>query len=381
MRKSELGIYGLQHLLAMISACILVPLLTGFPVSIALFASGVGTIIFYFVTDKKVPIYLGSSFAFIAPLAYVVSNNSISAALGGVIVAGLIYIVVSFGIIKGGANTLHKLFPTRVTAPIIMLIGLTLAPVAVEQLQTHYIVGIVTLLVTAFFIITKSTYFSAIPILAGIGAGYLVSIPFGLIELTYNPIIGLPEFTLPTFNLNAIMLIAPLAIVSIIEHVGDIVAAGEVTEHNYLIDPGIEKTLLGDGLATLFAGLVGGIPNTTYSENIGVLKITEKYNPKIMVTAGIFAILLSFSPFVTGVINSIPQAVIGGVSILLFGMIFIVGLESLVSIEMNKADNIVIATTMIVGLGGSILQFGNIEFSSLAVASIVAIVLNLIIKE
>lgn len=376
---------GVQHFLAMFGATILVPVLTGLPVSIALFASGVGTLIFHLITKGKVPAYLGSSFAFIPPIALVIgSYGGISAALGGIIVAGLIYAVVGLLIKKYNSKFFIEFFPPVVTGPIIMIIGLTLAPTAIDQISNGVFLGVIAMLLVTICSVFFSGFIRMIPIIIGLAGGYLTGLIMGAVDLSViseASFFGLPDFYAPSFSIKAISLIAPVALVTMIEHVGDVLAiSNTIGKGKELIkDPGLGSTLLGDGLATMFAGFVGGPPNTTYSENTGVLALTKVYESKVMRIGAVIAILVSFSPKFSAIIRSIPQGVIGGVSIILFGMIAGVGLRTLVEndVDFKKSRNlIIVGVTLIVGLGGAVVNIGALEFSGLALAAVLAIVLN-----
>jgi uracil permease len=381
---------GVQHFLAMFGATILVPILTGLPVSMALFASGVGTLIFHLVTKGKVPAYLGSSFAFIPPIALAVSDyGGVSGAMGGIIVAGLIYVLIGLLIKKFSSDYLLTFFPAVVTGPIIIVIGLTLAPVAIDQISSGVFLGVVTMILVMGCSVVLSGFIKMIPIVIGLLGGYLTALMIGIVDLTpvfEANLFGLPDFHLPAFNVSAITLIAPVALVTMIEHVGDILAiSSTIGKGKELIDdPGLGSTLLGDGLATTFAGFVGGPPNTTYSENTGVLALTKVYDSKVMRIGAVIAILVSFSPKFSALIQTIPQGVIGGVSIILFGMIAGVGLRTLVEngVDFKKSRNlIIVGVTLIVGIGGAVLKVGVLEFSGLAIAAILAITLNKFLPE
>ena len=388
----EMVITGMQHGLAMFGATVLVPLLTGFPVSIALFTSGVGTLIFHYMTDQKVPAYLGSSFAFIAPLSLVLADyGGVSSALGGIIFAGVVYLIVGFLLGKAGSNVLEKIFPPVVTGPVIMIIGLTLAPVAIDNIQgaglLGILVGIITLVTVMLTVLKGKGLLKVLPVITGIAVGYIVSLPLGLVEtgeIVQAGIVGLPAFEFPTFNLTAITIIAPVAIVTIIEHVGDILAISETIgkDRELIKNPGIDKTLYGDGLATLFSGLVGGVPNTTYGENVGVLALTGIYKSRVVQIGAVFAIIASLIPKFEALIMSIPEPVIGGISILLFGMITAVGIRSLVKAGTNLKNSrnlIIVSTILVLGLGGATIEIGAVEISSMALAAIVGIILNLVL--
>ncbi|MFW5787130.1 MAG: uracil-xanthine permease family protein [Halanaerobiales bacterium] len=389
---SQKYVLGLQHALAMFGATILVPILTGLHVSVTLFASGVGTLLFHYITQKKVPAYLGSSFAFIAPLTLVVDKFGIPAAQGGVIVAGLIYGAVALLVYLIGPRMIRRVFPPIVTGPIIMVIGLNLAPVAIDQAGggvANVIVAASAVVAAGYAAVFCKGFLKIIPVIVGLVVGYVVAMIAGIVDfspLMEAPWVGLPEFTAPTINWQAITIIAPVAIVSMVEHVGDILSIGVTVGkgNKYLEEPGIHRTLLGDGLATSLAGLFGGPPNTTYGENTGVLALTKVYDSKVMRIAAGFAILMALVQKIGGFIETIPEPVIGGISILLFGMIATIGVRTLVEndVDLKKQRNLVIsATILVLGLGGAVLAFWEMEFSGMALAAIVGIILNLILPE
>lgn len=393
MTKKEL-VVGFQHFIAMFGATILVPLLTGFPVSIALFTSGVGTLIFHYVTDKKVPAYLGSSFAFIAPLSLVIADyGGVSSALGGIIFAGLIYVITGWLLGRADKSIIRKIFPPVVTGPIIMIIGLSLAPIAIGNIEGTGIIGIfiaILTLITAMITVLKGKgLLKVLPIITGVFVGYVASMIIGVGEapqIAEAAIIGLPSFQLPTFNLTAITIIAPVAIVTMIEHIGDILAISETIgkDRKLITNPGINKTLYGDGLATLFAGLVGGLPNTTYGENTGVLALTNVYKSSVIRVGAVIAIITSFVPKFEALIMGIPEPVIGGISILLFGMITAVGIRTLIKDNtdlQNSRNLIIISTILVLGLGGAVIEIGAVEISSMSLAAITGIILNLLLPE
>lgn len=374
---------GSQHFLSMISATILVPLLTGLPVSVALFTSGLGTIIFHKMTDDKVPAYLGSSFAFIAPLSVVIAQQGVNSAGGGIIVAGLIYVLMSKFIKR---INLKKYLPPVVVAPIIMIIGLSLAPVAVEQAQGNLLIALFTLTVAIGMSIFAKGFFKLIPIIGGLFAGYLFSILLGVVDfspLNNASILGFPEFFIPHFNLSAISIIAPVALVTMVEHIGDILAIQNTIKKDIVGEVGLDRTLQGDGVATMVAGLLGGAPNTTYGENTAVLALTRVYDTRVVKIGAVMAIILSFLPKASALISTIPEPVLGGISILLFGMITAIGLRTLVEneVNLNKQRNlIIISVVLVIGLGGMVFNIG-INVSELAIATIVGILLNIILPE
>jgi len=379
---------GIQYLFVAAGATILVPILTGIPVSVAFFSAGVGTLIFHFVTKGKVPVLLSSSFAFIAPIIAVSEMYGYPYAFGGVVFAGLIYLILAAIIKLVGIEKVLKLFPTSVTATMVILIGLILAPIAIQGASTNWIVALITLGVG---VTVKSMYEKSIigsfSILFAILIGTIVSIPAGLIDVSVFSgvrFFGLPEFTLPQFSVAAITIIAPIAIVTFLEHFADVSAVSKVVEEDFLEDPGVHRTLLGDGLATSFAGLVGGVPNTTYSENVGALEMTGVKKPVTLRITALALIILSFFPALSLSINAIPGAVIGGISILLFGMIAGSGIKSLVSekVDMHDYRNMIIVSSMlVVGVGGAIINVGGLQVSSLALAAILGIILNLFFRR
>lgn len=381
---------GFQHTLAMFGATILVPILTGLSISVALFTSGLGTLAFHYLTDKKVPAYLGSSFAFIAPISVVIANGGgIPAAQGGIIVTGLVYALVAWLIYKLGPDKIKRIFPPIVTGPVIMIIGLYLADVAIDQASGNFWIAAAALIGATVSAVFGRGFFRIIPVISGLVVGYVTALFFGAVDFT--PVmeaawIGLPDFTMPAFEINAITLIAPVAVVSIIEHVGDVLAISETVGkgRELVVDPGINKTMIGDGVATLIAGIFGGPPNTTYGENTGVLALTKVFDSKVMRIGAIFAILLSLVPKFGELIQTIPEPVIGGISILLFGMIAAVGIRTLVEsgTDLKLSRNLIIASVvLVIGLGGAVIPIGEMEFSGMALAALVGVVLNLLLPE
>ena len=389
MNRKQNLVVGLQHFLSMFGATILVPLLTGLPVELALLASGVGTLIFHFITEHKVPAYLGSSFAFIAPIAMIVSNQGIPQAMGGVFFAGLVYVGLSIIIRYIGTDLVRQLFSPIVTGSIIILIGLSLAGVAVEQSANNPFLAFVAVSFVIFSAVFSKGFFKLIPIVIALVASYIFALILGFVDLSLfieADFIGLPRIYLPSFDFNAIMIIAPVAFVTAIEHVGDVLAIGGIMgkKDKLLTDPGLDKTLLGDGIATLFASLIGAPPNTTYSENIGVLELSKVYTSRVVLIGAMMAILTSFSPKMIALINSIPIAILGGISLVLFGMIASVGIRTLVKNRVDFSYNrnlIILGITLILGLGGATFSVGVFDISSLAFASIIAVTLNYILPK
>lgn len=385
----QMLLLGMQHALAMFGATVLVPILTGLNVSVALFTAGVGTLLFHLITKKKVPAYLGSSFAFIAPISIVVEKMGVSSAQGGIIAAGLVYATMALIIYLVGPGLISSLFPPIVTGPVIMVIGLTLAPVAIDMASGHLLVAVVALLAATIASVFGKGLFKLIPVMVGLVAGYVTAVLVGLVDFTAvkeAAWLGLPPFTAPVINWSAIAMIAPVAIVTMVEHVGDVLAISATVGkgQEFLKEPGIHRTMLGDGLATALAGLFGGPANTTYSENTGVLALTKVFDPIIMRIAAGFALCLSIVPKLGALISTIPGPVIGGISILLFGMIASVGVRTMVEnhVDLTKARNLIIASVILVlGIGGAKLHLGSVEFGGMGLAGLVGLVLNKVLPE
>ncbi len=388
---------GAQMLFVAFGALVLVPLLTGLDPNVALFTAGAGTLLFQLVTGRMVPIFLASSFAFIAPIIYGVQTWGIPGTLCGLAAAGLLYVLLSIGVKLFGSGFLHRLLPPVVVGPVIMVIGLILAPVAVHMAMgrtgdgaavlvpqnTAMMISMVTLLVTVLVSLLAKGLLRLIPILIGIAVGYVISIPFGLIDLT--PVakaawVSVPNFVLPKWNWQAVVFIVPVAIAPAIEHFGDILAIGSVTGKDYVAKPGIHRTMLGDGLATSLAAFLGGPPNTTYSEVTGAVTLTKVFNPMIMIWAAVFAILLAFVGKLGALLQTIPVPVMGGIMLLLFGAITVVGLNTLVRAgeDLTEARNlIIVAIILVFGIGGmTIFTLGGI-----GLAGIAGVVLNLVLPK
>ncbi|HZJ82647.1 MAG TPA: solute carrier family 23 protein [Clostridia bacterium] len=393
----KIFILGIQHVFAMFGATVLVPALTGLDPAVALFTAGVGTLLFHLVTKRKVPVFLGSSFAFIAAISVVVKNQGIPYAGGGLIVAGLLYLLLSGLVIIFGSERIRSFFPPLVTGPMIMVIGLTLSPTIISNNIVGADVGtlgqrwIVVLAVIATMVIVSifvKGFFKLVPVLLGIIVGYIVSVLFNLVDYTViakAPLFAIPAFQLPKFDIKAITLIAPIAIVTFMEHIGDITTNGAVVGKDFFKDPGLHRTLIGDGIATVFAGMLGGPANTTYSENTGVLAVTKIYSPFIIEVAAVFAIILSLIGKIGALLQSIPGPVMGGVSILLFGMIASIGLRTLAEskVDFTQSRNLIIISLMLVmGLSG--VEFSIIEgatISGMSLAAIIGVVLNKILPQ
>ncbi|MFP4643697.1 MAG: uracil-xanthine permease family protein [Spirochaetales bacterium] len=374
---------GLQHTFAMLGATILVPVLTGLSVSATLFAVGAGTLIFHFFTRMRVPGFLGSSFAFIAPLIIASEQLSLREAQAGIMGAGVVYILVGFVIQAIGPDRVAKIFPPIVTGPIIMVIGLGLAPVAMESASANWGIAAVTFLAAVLITMFGRGLLKVIPILGGLVIGYVISMIFGLVDFSgvgEASVIGFPGFTLPQFSWQVLLIVTPAAIVSIIEHIGDILAIGNTIDQDMKVDPGIHPTLYGAGIGTMVAGLLGGSSLTTYSENVGVLAITRIYSVFVVSMGAVWALVMSFLPKVEEIILSIPDPVLGGVSTLLYGMIAAVGIRTLLegNISLAVPRNLIIASAvLIVGVGGITIEpFEGFEVSAMVIAALLAIILH-----
>ncbi|MGC8769067.1 uracil-xanthine permease family protein [Calditerrivibrio sp.] len=396
---------GVQFLFVAFGALVLVPLLTGLDPSIALFTAGAGTLLFQFITKSKVPVFLASSFAFIAPIQYSMKNFGVGETFGGLVASGLAYLLFSFLVYKGGVRAIERYLPPVVTGPVIMVIGLNLAPVAIKMAKSFdgsgnfngkaMIISTVSLVTAIIVVMYGRRLLSLIPILMGIIVGYLFSLIMGVVDLSpianakwfvvpWLEAIKNGSYALPVFDLNAILFILPVAIAPAIEHVGDILAISSVTGKNYLEDPGLHKTLLGDGLATSFASLLGGPPNTTYSEVTGAVALTKATDVVYMRIASFTAILLAFMGKLNAVLKTIPVPVMGGILILLFGMIAAIGVGTLVrnKVDMAKARNLVIVSVvLVIGIGNLVLSVGPITLGGIGLAGLVGVILNFVLPE
>ena len=395
------ALVGAQMLFVAFGALVLVPILTGLNPNVALFTAGIGTLIFQLVTKRQVPIFLASSFAFIAPIIYGVQTWGIPATMSGLIAAGLLYIALSLAVQIKGTGFIERLLPPVVVGPVIMVIGLVLAPVAVNLALgktgdgaavlvpqgTALLISMVSLLTTVIVAIWAKGLMRLVSILLGVVAGYIVSMFSGLVDLSAvsaAPIIAVPDFVMPEFSWQAILFIVPVAIAPAIEHIGDMLAIGSVAGKNYIKEPGLNKTLLGDGLATSAAGLLGGPPNTTYSEVTGAVTLTRAFNPTIMTWAAGFAILFSFSGTLGALLGTIPTPVMGGIMTLLFGSIAAIGIGTLVRAgsDLSSPRNLTIVSLILVfGIGGMTLGIGEFSLQGIGLAAILGIVLNLVLPQ
>ncbi|WP_216328317.1 uracil-xanthine permease family protein [Deinococcus aestuarii] len=385
-------VLGLQHSIAMFGATVLVPILVGLSPSVALFGAGVATLIFHLLTGGRVPIFLGSSFAFIAPTTLVVREFGPGAAAGGLIAAGAMYLLFS-GLVKWfGTNRLLQVFPPVVTGPVIIVIGLGLSNVAVGQAKTNWWLALATLLAAVVASVFGRGLFRMIPILVGVVVGYLVALaagqvtPDALAAIRAAPPLGLPDFHAPTLDWRAVAIIAPVAVVTFIEHVGDVIVNGRVVGQNFLQNPGLSRTLFADGIANMSSAALGGPAATTYAENTGVLALTRVYDPAVLRIGAVFAILFGCSPKLAAVLQSLPAGVLGGVSILLFGMIASVGIRTLAEARIDFAHSrnlIVVSLILVLGLGGAAFPIAvggtTLTLSGMALAAVVGIVANLVL--
>lgn len=387
MKNLKEWILSIQHLFAMFGACVLVPLLVGINPSIAILTAGIGTLIFHLCTKGKVPVFLGSSFAFITPIITISTMyNDYSYVQGGIIVVGLIYALMSFIVYKIGVDKINKILPSHVVGAMIIVIGLSLVPSAITNIQTNTMVALVTLGISLLITFFGEGFIKQLGILIGVICGYILALSMGIVDTSIIQnanLITLPTLSLPKFSLEAIMIIAPLSLCTLCEHIGDITTNGTVVGKDFVKEPGLHRTILGDGLATLVVGLLGSVPNTTYGENTSLLAITKNYNPKLLRRTAVIAIVLSFIGIFGAILQSVPSCVIGGISLQLYCMIAWIGVKN---IKDNKAYKsikklIVIAVILLVGLSGFAITLGSVTISGLALAVIVGVILNLILNH
>ncbi len=392
---------GSQMLFVAFGALVLMPLITGMDPSVALFTAGVGTLLFQFCTKGQVPIFLASSFVFISPIIYSTTTWGMAATLGALFCAGVLYMVLALAVKIFGSAFLHRLLPPVVVGPVIMVIGLGLAPIAVNMAvgktgdasavlfpyMDAIIVSMSALLTTVIVATTGRGIFRLLPILAGVVAGYSVAWFMGMVDFSRASeaaLFAVPNFIMPEFHLAAILFMLPVAIAPAIEHVGDILAIGNVTGKDYIKKPGLHRTLFGDGIATSVAALFGGPPNTTYSEVTGAVMLTRAFNPMIMVWAAVIAILLAFVAKFGILLQTIPSPVMGGILILLFGSIAAVGLNTLIkgNVDLSQQRNLVIvAVTLVFGLGGMVVGEGEFALKGVSLCGFAAIILNLVLPR
>ncbi|KAF1302490.1 uracil permease [Enterococcus sp. JM9B] len=392
---------SLQHLFTMFGATVLVPILVGIDPGIALVSSGLGTLVYLTTTKGKIPAYLGSSFAFIAAMQLLMKSDGYPAIAQGAITTGLVYLLVSLIVRKIGSAWLDRILPPIVVGPVVMVIGLGLAANAANNAMyngDHYdfkyvLVALLTLGLTIFFNMWLKGFLGLIPILLGIVSGYLIALLVGIVDT--QPIIDAPWFAMPNFevpflqytpklHINAITTMAPIAFVTMTEHIGHLMVLNKLTKRNFFEEPGLHKTLMGDGLAQIVAGFVGGPPVTSYGENIGVLAITRVHSVFVIGGAAAFAVVLGFVGKLSALILSVPGPVIAGISFILFGVIAASGLKILIENKINfdKKKNLLIASViLVIGIGGLIFEFGTFTLSAMALATVLGIILNLILPE
>lgn len=392
MSNKKLGpvqktIVGVQFLFVAFGATVLVPLLVGMDPSVALFTAGVGTLIFHLVTKGKVPIFLGSSFAFIAPIIKATELYGLPGTLFGLVAVGAVYGIMSALIRFRGVSFIARMFPPVVVGPVIMLIGLSLASTGVNMAKENWLLAITSLITTIVVSLYGKGLLRLIPIFAGIVVGYTVAILFGAVD--FQPVIDAPWFALPAFVRpevcwEAVIFMIPVAIAPVIEHIGDVYAINEVAGKDFVKDPGLHRTMLGDGLACAAASLFGGPPVTTYSEVTGAISLTKITDPSVIRIAGIVGILFSVLGKVSAILKTIPGAVLGGIMLLLFGTIASVGVSNLVKnkVDLGNTRNLVIASLILtLGIGGAELTFGSITIGGIGLAALVGVMLNLIIPK
>lgn len=380
-------VLGIQFLFVAFGATVLVPLLVNIDPAVALFTAGVGTLIFHLITRGKVPVFLGSSFAFIAPIIEATRLYGLPGTLSGLIAVGLLYGLVSALVKARGLKFIESLFPPVVVGPVIMIIGLSLASAAVDMAKTNWMIAVIALTTAIVVVIYTKGLIKLVPIFAGILVGYVVSIFLGNVDfsiISEASWITIPEFVTPQFSWNAILYMLPVAVAPIIEHVGDMYAIGNVANKNFVEKPGLHRTLLGDGVATAFAGFFGGPPNTTYSEVTGAISLTKVTNPLVLRISAITAVLFSFIGKINAILKSIPEAVLGGIMLLLFGMIATIGLKALIEgkTDMNATRNqVIVSVILTVGIGGAIISYGTFSLAGIGLASVIGIILNLILPK
>ena len=395
LRGAKRSVLALQHLIAMFGATVLVPILTGFNPSIALFTAGVGTLIFHACTKGKVPVFLGSSFAFIPVILTIkeLYGGDLAYAQGGIMAAGFIYVLLSFIVKRVGAEKIKQALPPYIVGPMIIVIGLNMIPTALGMAKENILIAAITLGVALIINFAAKGFVKQLGILIAVVTGYLISLRLGYVAtdiIKTSSLIAMPAFNLPKFDIGAIAMTVPVILAVFMEHLGDITTNGQVVGENFIEDPGLNRTLLGDGLATMFASLVGGPANTTYGENTGVLALTKNYDPSILRLAAVFAIALAFIAKIGGVLSSIPTFVMGGISLMLFSMISLIGFKTIKNenVRFNFKTITIMLSILILGLGGDYIgsKLGvtiglpvpgtDVNISGLSFAALVGISLN-----
>lgn len=396
MSTPKQAFIGMQMLFVAFGALVLVPLITGLNPNTALLTAGIGTLIFQLCTKGQVPVFLASSFAFIAPLQYGIQTWGIPVTMGAMMCSGVVYFALSALVKLRGVEILQKLFPPIVIGPVIIIIGLGLAPVAVDMAtgksanvayDKAIVVSMVTLLTTLVVAVFAKGLLRLVPIMFGLAAGYILSIFMGLVD--FQPVYDakwfqLPQISTPEFKLEAILYLLPIALAPAVEHVGDVMSISSVTGKNFMQKPGLHRTLLGDGLASSAAAALGGPPNTTYSEVTGAVMLTKNFNPRIMTWAACWAIAFSFCGKIGAFLLTIPTFVMGGIMMLLFGSVAVVGMNTLTKskVDLTEARNLCIASVVLTfGIGGMLFNIGEFSIKGISLCAIMAIVLNLVLPK
>lgn len=377
-------IIGIQFMFVAFGSTVLVPLLVGFDPAMALLAAGLGTLIFHAVTKGKVPIYLGSSFAFIAPIIKATELYGMPGMFCGLVSVGIVYMLMSLFVKAFGIGLIKKLFPPVVIGPVIILIGLSLAGSGVNMAESNWTLALISLAVAIATSIWGKGIFKLIPVVFGALAGYAVSLLFFRETMDFSTVataswFSLPKFSQMSFSWQAILFMAPVAIAPIIEHIGDMYAISSIANKDFVKDPGLHRTLLGDGLSCCLAAFLGGAPVTTYSEVTGAVSLTKVTDPSVLRISAVSAILLSVIGKVGALIQTIPQAVLGGIMLLLFGTIASVGISNMIQakVDMRSTRNLIISSLILtIGIGGAVIEFGTFSFSGIGLASIVGVILN-----
>lgn len=382
-------IIGIQFMFVAFGSTVLVPLLVGFDPAMALLAAGLGTLIFHAVTKGKVPIYLGSSFAFIAPIIKATELYGMPGMFCGLVSVGIVYILMSLFVKAFGIGLIKKLFPPVVIGPVIILIGLSLAGSGVNMAESNWTLALISLAVAIATSIWGKGIFKLIPVVFGALAGYAVSLLFFRETMDFSTVataswFSLPKFSQMSFSWQAILFMAPVAIAPIIEHIGDMYAISSIANKDFIKDPGLHRTLLGDGISCCLAAFLGGAPVTTYSEVTGAVSLTKVTDPSVLRISAVSAILLSVIGKVGALIQTIPQAVLGGIMLLLFGTIASVGISNMIQakVDMRSTRNLIISSLILtIGIGGAVIEFGTFSFSGIGLASIVGVILNLLLPN
>lgn len=381
------GIVGVQFLFVAFGATVLVPLLVGLDPSTALFTAGIGTLIFHLVSKGKVPIFLGSSFAFIAPIIKATELYGLSGTLFGLTGVGLVYFAMSALVKWQGLSVINRIFPPVVIGPVIILIGITLAGTGVQMAEENWVLALISLATAVIVSLKAKGLLKQIPIFCGIGVGYLAALFFYEVDLSgvrEAAWFKLPKFVHPTFSWEAFVFMLPVAIAPVIEHIGNIYVVNTVANKDFVKDPGLHRTLLGDGIACMIAGVLGGPPVTTYAEVTGAMSITKVTHPQVIRIAAVTAILFSLVGKISALLKSIPNAVLGGIMLLIFGTIATAGVTNMLQhkVDLTNTRNIIIfSLTLTIGIGGATFSWGELSLSGIGLAAIVGVVLNLILPK